>query len=337
MSNTARPIDNLAYNENPHGMSDGAKQAVINLLDTNKSSRYPNEASLTKKLAKLHSVGEANVVLGNGSNQILNTIAQVFLSAGQEAVSSQYSFLVYRKSTELAGAEYIEIPANNFGYDLTAIEKAVTNRTRLIWIANPNNPTGTYINHDDLKAFIGRLPKNIVIVLDEAYQEFLNHNNRSIVSHWLEESPQVIVVRTFSKAYGMAGLRVGYAFASTEVVKRLKAGSLPYTVNAMGLVAAEAALDDVDFINMTYESNSNGMKQITGGLSKLGIKFLPSCGNFVTFKISDTQRVLDQLKQRGVLVRSLDQYDLPGYLRVTVGLKAENDHFLASLSEIISS
>jgi len=327
-----RHIINLASNENPHGMSPAAAEA-IKLAD---AARYPNEMPLKRVLARTHKLDETNVILGNGSSELLNIIAQTFLGSQSEAISSQYAFVVYGRVTKMAKAKHTVIPAVNFGHDLPSIIGAITSRTKLLWLANPNNPTGTFISHSYLKACLLAVPRDVIIVLDEAYFEYLNPLERVDTTMWLVEFSNLIIVRTFSKAFGMAGLRVGYALASKRLIAALQKTSLPYGVNTVGLIAAEAALKDQTFIQKSYKANHEGMVQLKQGLSNIGIECLPaSRGNFVTFKIANARSASQALLRCGVIVKWLFEYEMPDYIRVSVGTPIENDYFIHRLTLIL--
>jgi histidinol-phosphate aminotransferase len=214
--------------------------------------------------------------------------------------------------------------------------RAVNDRTRVVFIANPNNPTGTMVAAKPLEAFIGALPRHVLVVLDEAYNEYLPIEVRFDTVAWLERHPNLVITRTCSKIYGLAGLRVGYAFAAAEVADLMNRVREPFNVNSIALAAAAAALEDADFVRRSYELNLAGMKQITEGLAILELEFIPSYGNFVTFKVHDAAGVFQRLLEAGVIVRPLGNYGMPHYLRVSVGLESENARFLESLARAVS-
>ncbi len=328
-------IIKLASNENPLGVSPRAKDAIGGVLAD--LARYPdgNGFELKRALARRYGVDESCIVLGNGSNDVLELAARVFLCSGREAIYSQHAFAVYPLVVQASGARGVEVPAREFGHDLDSMRRAVTTRTRLVFIANPNNPTGTLVGAAALEPFISGLPRDIVIVLDEAYNEYLEEAARADSIGWLGRFPNLIVTRTFSKVYGLAGLRVGYAFAAAGVADLMNRVRQPFNVNSVALAAATAALEDHEFVRQSYELNRAGMRQVTAGLKRLEIEFIPSFGNFVSFKVGDGATVFRKLLEMGVIVRPIASYGMPAHLRVTIGLEPENARFLAALEQAL--
>jgi histidinol-phosphate aminotransferase len=329
-------IVKLASNENPLGCSPLVMAAMQEALKT--IALYPdgNGFALKDALVQRYGVAHDQVVLGNGSNDMLELAARAFLSIGDKAVYSDHAFAVYPLATQAVGATGVSVPAIDFGHDLKAmLQAAVKQQAKLVFIANPNNPTGTFLSAAALLDFLRALPANILVVLDEAYNEYLPQENRYNSVAWLEEFPNLIVSRTFSKAYGLAGLRVGYAFAHAQVADMLNRVRQPFNVNSVAQAAAVAALQDEDFVRQTNELNRRGMAQITAGLDKMGLEYIPSFGNFVSFKIADAMAVYRRLLELGVIVRPIANYDMPGWLRVSIGLETENDKFLSALKRII--
>lgn len=329
-------IIKLASNENPLGVSPRALAAIEREIAG--LARYPdgNGFELKAAIARRFGVAMEQIVLGNGSNDVLDLAARAFLAPGLEAVYAQHAFAVYPLATQSTGATGIEAPARDFGHDLDAMLAAVTAKTRLVFIANPNNPTGTLLGADALLAFLEALPAHIVAVLDEAYTEYLPPELRADSIGWLARFPNLVVSRTFSKAYGLAGLRVGFALAHPRVADLMNRLRQPFNVNSISLAAAAAALDDDEFVRRSYELNRAGLRTITAGLERLGLAYIPSCGNFVSFKVGDANAVFQRLLARGVIVRPVAGYGMPGYLRVSTGLPAENERFLAALAEAIA-
>lgn len=328
------PVDGivkLASNENPLGMSPRARAAVTAALDG--LERYPDQFELIRALAEQMGVGQDQVVLGNGSNDVLDLAARVFLAPGRSAVFSQHAFAVYPLATLSTGAECIVAPAKHFGHDLQALRAAIRPDTRLVWIANPNNPTGNFLPYPEVRAFLEAVPKDVVVVLDEAYNDYLPPAERVDSVAWLKDFPNLIITRTFSKIYGLAGLRVGFAVASAELVDLMNRVRQPFNLNNLALVAARAALDDHLFVAESYQLNRRGMEQIVAGLKRLGLEHIPSHGNFVTFAVSDGAAVNRGLLKQGVIVRPIGGYGLPNHLRVTIGLETENARFLAALEK----
>jgi histidinol-phosphate aminotransferase len=328
-------IIKLASNENPLGVSPRAQNAIGRVLAD--LARYPdgNGFELKQALARRYGVDESRIVLGNGSNDVLELAARVFLCPGQEAIYSQHAFAVYPLVVQATGARGVEVPAREFGHDLDAMQRAVTSKTRLVFIANPNNPTGTLVNAGALEEFIRTLPRDVVVVLDEAYNEYLEEAAKADSVGWLRRFPNLIVTRTFSKVYGLAGLRVGYAIAAAGVADLMNRVRQPFNVNSVALAAAKAALEDHEFVRRSFELNRTGMKQITAGLKRLEIEFIPSFGNFVSLKVGDGAAVFQKLLSRGVIVRPIASYGMPAYLRVTIGLESENARFLVELGRAL--
>lgn len=326
-------IVKLASNENPLGMSPKAKKAVEVAIGG--IERYPDQFDLIRAVAERTGVAQNQVVLGNGSNDVLDLIARVFLAPGRSAVFAQYAFAVYPLATLSTGAELISTPAKNYGHDLDAMRAAIRPDTRIIWIANPNNPTGTFLPYPELRAFLEAVPSDVVVVLDEAYNEYLPPAERVDTAGWIKDFPNLVVLRTFSKIFGLAGLRVGYALASVAVADLMNRIRQPFNVNNLALAAAVAALDDHLFVAESYELNRRGMEQLVAGLKRLGLEHIPSHGNFVTFKIADAAAINQKLLKQGVIIRPIGGYGLPDWLRVTIGSEPENARFLEALEKAL--
>lgn len=339
MGIAARDIIKLASNENPLGMSSKAQQAVHQAISG--VARYPDQFELIAQLAERHGVAMNQVVLGNGSNDILDYVARVFLGPGSSSIYSQYAFAVYPLATQGVGATSIVTPATapDHGHDLAAMLAAIREDTRVIWIANPNNPTGSFLPADAIAAFLEQVPAHVLVVLDEAYNEYLpealrNHDAR--LRLWLAQHTNLLVTRTFSKIHGLAGLRIGYALGSAEVIDLINRLRQPFNVNNLALAAASAALDDQAFLQHSFELNHAGLQQLTTGLQQLGLNFIAPHGNFVTFQVTQAQTINQRLLQRGVIVRPLANYAMPEHLRVTCGLAAENERFLHTLAQVLA-
>ncbi|HYH43738.1 MAG TPA: histidinol-phosphate transaminase [Burkholderiales bacterium] len=329
-------IVKLASNENPLGVSPLAQQALRAALDD--LGRYPDGNGFVLKQALEHRYGvpAGSIVLGNGSNDVLDIAARAFLTPADEAVYSQHAFAVYPLAVQAIGARGIEVPARDYGHDLDAMARAVTSKTRIVFIANPNNPTGTFAPWPEVESFIASLPQHVLVVLDEAYNEYLPLDVRTETVAWLPRFPNLVITRTFSKIYGLAGLRVGCALASREVADLMNRVREPFNVNSMALAAAAAALEDVAFVRKTYELNVAGMKQLTEGLKALRLEYIPSFGNFVSFEVANAPAVYQGLLKAGVIVRPIGGYGMPNHLRVSIGLQSENARFLESLKQAIS-
>jgi len=330
------PVDKilkLASNENPLGMSPKAKRAVEAALGG--IERYPDQFELIKAVAERCGVAQSQVVLGNGSNDVLDLIARVFLAPGRSAVFAQHAFAVYPLATLSTGAELIATPAKNYGHDLNAMRAAIRPDTRIVWIANPNNPTGNFLPYPEVRAFLETVPQDVVVVLDEAYNEYLPPAERVDTAAWIADFPNLVVTRTFSKIFGLAGLRVGYALASPEIADLMNRVRQPFNVNNLAIAAAIAALDDHLFVAESYELNRRGMEQLVAGLKRLGLEHIPSHGNFVTFRAGDGAAVNQKLLKQGVIVRPIGGYGLPEWLRVTIGTEPENTRFLEALEKAL--
>jgi len=332
-------IVKLASNENPSGLSPRARKAIEAALD--ELFRYPDGFDLTKAIAERLGVGMERVVLGNGSNDLLEMVAIAFLAPGRAAVFAQHSFAVYPLATQARGAQSIVVPARAYGHDLDAMLAAITPDTRVVFIANPNNPTGTMLSADEVEGFLRRAPRSVLVVLDEAYNEYLEPPLRCPSIAWLGRYPNLVVLRTFSKAYGLAGLRVGYAACHPDVAAMLHRVRQPFNVNNLALVGAIAALDDTEFVEKSYQLNVAGMKQLMAGFRRLGLAWIPSFANFVCVEIpraggkSAAGAVYQRLLRQGVIVRPVGGYGMPDHLRVTVGLPEENERFLGALEKAL--
>ncbi|MGZ5066110.1 MAG: histidinol-phosphate transaminase [Usitatibacter sp.] len=321
----------MASNENPLGASPKAVAAIRGALD--ELHYYPDGSGYDLKavLARKLGLEPANFVLGNGSNDVLELVARAFLTTADSAVFSRHAFMVYALAVQAIGAKAIEVPAKAYGADLDAIAAAVRPDTKIVFLANPNNPTGTFTPWAELEAFVARMPRSVLVVLDEAYGEYLPDELKSPTPRWLAKHPNLVVSRTLSKAFGLAGLRVGYGFAHPAVAEIMNRVRQPFNVNHLAMVAACAALEDDAFIEKSRANNAAGLVQLEAGFRRLGLEYVPSRGNFITVRVGDAARVYDCLLREGVIVRPIAGYGMPEHLRVTVGLPAQNDRFLAAL------
>ena len=327
-------IVKLASNENPLGVNEAALAAMTrSLADV---TRYPDGNGFEVKAAigSRFGVDPAQVVLGNGSNDVLELAARAFLLPGTSAVYAQHAFAVYALVTQATGARGIEVPARDFGHDLDAMLAAIETDTRIVFIANPNNPTGTFIDGGRLARFIAAVPPDVLVVLDEAYTDYLPKDLRYDSIAWLSKHPNLMVSRTLAKAYGLAGLRVGFGLASPAVIDLLNRVRQPFNVNSVAQAGAVAVLNDPAFLERSFEVNLAGMKQITDGLSSLGFDYIPSCANFVSFRVGPAAEVFDRLLRQGVIVRPIAGYGMPEYLRVSIGTRTENQRFLDALASV---
>ena len=326
-------IVKLASNENPRGIGPRTRAAIeASLADI---ARYPdgNGHDLKVALGRRYGVELGSIVLGNGSNDVLEIVASAFLGPGRAAVFSQHCFAVYPLATQARGARGIAVPAKSYGHDLDGMLAAIDEETYIVWIANPNNPTGTLLQPDVLEAFLRKVPERVLVVVDEAYNEYLPPELKSETVKWLKRHPNLIVSRTFSKAYGLAGLRVGYAFAHPSVADIMNRVRQPFNVNSIGLAAAAAALDDMEFVARSFAENLQGLRQIEEGAKGLGLDWIPSYGNFITLRVGKANDVYRKLLKRGVIVRPVGGgYQLPEHLRISIGTPAENERFLVALA-----
>ena len=325
-------IIKLASNENPRGPSPEVLAAVAAAAAD--LTRYPdgNAFALKSAIATQFAVPSDAIVLGNGSNDVLELVTHAFLRPGDHAVYAQHAFAVYPLATQARGATGIEVPARAFAHDLDAMRAAITPKTRVVFVANPNNPTGTWHRPDAIKAFVAKVPRDVLVVLDEAYNEYLEPSEEAHAAQWITEFPHLIVSRSFSKAYGLAALRVGYGVMDPAVADIVNRVRQPFNVNALAQAAAIAALADSEYVAESRRLNRAGVAQLDAGLRKLGVTVLPTHGNFVLIDVGDGARVYDALLRQGVIVRPVGNYGLPNWLRVTVGLPAENERFLAALA-----
>ncbi|MEN8259273.1 MAG: histidinol-phosphate transaminase [Pseudomonadota bacterium] len=330
-------IIKLASNENPLGPSPRVLDVIRGALGD--LARYPDGSGFSLKdvLASNLNIGTGQITLGNGSNDVLEMVARTFLSPGEEAVFSRHAFAVYPIVTQAVGARARVASATpDYGHDLEAMAALVGERTRVVFIANPNNPTGTYLERGALNRFLAALPERVVCVVDEAYFEYVEAEDYPDCVPWVENYSNLVVTRTFSKAYALAGLRVGYAVSNLEIADLLNRVRQPFNVNSLALLAAEAALRDQDHLARSIELNRLGLRQLNEGLGAMGLRVLPSVGNFVCVDVDRAAApVYQDLLRQGVIVRPVANYELPNHLRVTVGTQAENDSFIEALAAVL--
>jgi len=331
----------LASNENPLGPSKKVVTAIQNELA--ELSRYPdgNGFALKQALANMHSVATDQITLGNGSNDILEILTRAFVTPEHEVVFSQHAFAVYPIVTQAVGAKAVVVPAKNWGHDLDAMQEAITDKTRVVFIANPNNPTGTWLEKKELTDFLQAVPKTVLVVLDEAYFEFAECDplagNYPNGIEWLTQYSNLIVTRTFSKAYGLAGLRVGYSVSHADVADVLNRVRQPFNVNSLALKAAEVALNDIEHLEAGIKLNSQGMTQLVTAFEQINLNFIPSVANFICVEVGDNaMKVYDDLLYEGVIVRPVANYEMPRYLRITIGTEKENNRFITALKKVLN-
>ena len=333
-------IIKLASNENPLGMPESAKLAMQAAVAD--IGRYPdaNGFELKAAITAKYNVPAEWITLGNGSNDILELATHAFVQPGQAAMYAEYSFLVYALATQAVGARAIVVPAKDFGHDLAAMAAAITDDTRLIFIANPNNPTGTFIPAAELEAFLQQVPAHVVVVLDEAYNEYLPPELQYESIAWVRQYPNLLVSRTMSKAYGLAGLRIGFGIAQPAITDLLNRIRQPFNVNSLAQAAAIAALNDKPFLQRSAEVNTAGYAQLTDAFDALKLTYVPSFGNFVMVKVGEDAaagaRVNVALLKQGIIVRPVGNYGLPQWLRITIGLPHENAAFIAALNSLLA-
>lgn len=326
----------LASNENPLGPSPLVRQALISAAA--EPARYPDGSghALRAALAEHHQIASDQITLGNGSNDVLDMIARVFLYPGRDSVFSAHAFAVYPLSSQAVGANLKIAAATDYGHDLNNLYQQITPQTGVVWIANPNNPTGTWLAREPLYDFIQSVPEHVIIVLDEAYTEYINQPNYPDGTQWLADHPNLIVTRTFSKAYGLAALRVGYALAHPDVTDLLNRVRQPFNVNSLAQAAALAALQDQAHLVRSADLNRAGLQQLATGFAQMGLNYIPSVANFITVIGTRSATEVDhELLRQGVITRPVENYGLPGGLRISVGLSAENVRCLQALQQIV--
>ena len=328
-------IIKLASNENPLGPSPKALAAIARAVA--ELTRYPDGAGYDLKsvLAQRFKVTQDQIVLGNGSNDILELVAHAFLRPGLSAVFAQHSFAVYPLATQAVGATCIEVPARNYGHDLDAMRTAVRADTRVVWLANPNNPTGTFVAAPEVRAFVEAMPPDVLVVLDEAYNEYLAPELQADTAGWIASLPNLIISRTFSKAYGLAALRIGYGLMDAGIAAMLNRIRQPFNVNSLAQAAAIAALEDQQYVAESCAANARGMRQLEEGFRALGLDFIPSHGNFIAVRVGDAARINVALLRKGIIVRPVANYGMPEFVRVTIGTQTENARFLAALGDTL--
>lgn len=323
----------LASNENPLGPSPVAVAAMEKALQT--LHLYPdgNAFYLKNKLADKLSVEPRNLILGNGSNEIIEFVGHALMAPGTDVIVSQYCFAVYPIVTRLFGANLISVPAVNYGHDLDAMLAAITPQTRVLFVANPNNPTGTLARREDIVTLLNETPPHVLLVMDEAYIEFLTDPIDLLAMIRLK--PNLLLMRTFSKIYGLAGLRLGYGIGHPDLIAALEKIRQPFNINSLVQAGAMAALDDSEHVARTRANNLSGMRFLEDGFRDLGLQFIPSAANFVLVKAGDGQRVFEQLQSKGIITRPMGGYQLPEFIRISVGTAEENVRCLDALKTIV--
>lgn len=325
----------LASNENPLGPSPkvilAAQQALY------KSHIYPDGGcyELKQALSKYLSVLPEQITIGNGSENILELIVKAYLHRNDSAVISQYAFLTIPILIQSYGTRIIAVPAQDWGHDIQAMIRAIDEKTRVLFLVNPNNPTGTYTTESDFLKLMEAVPPHVIVVVDEAYSEYIDEADYPNTLKYLSQYPNLIITRTFSKVYGLAALRLGYAVSSPEIADILNRARLPFNVNTIAAKAACAALEDQEHVQKSVGLNRIGMQQLSEGIHKLQLEMIPSIGNFITIDVSDAGNIYQKLLLEGVIVRPLKAYDMPKHIRVTIGTEAQNERFLATMHRIL--
>jgi histidinol-phosphate aminotransferase len=333
----AKEIIKLASNENPLGPSPAAVAAIQQTLQS--MHLYPdgNAYYLKSKLAERLGVENSNLILGNGSNEIIEFLGHALIQPGTDVIVSQYCFAVYPIVTKLFGGNLITVPARNHGHDLGAMLKAVTPNTRVMFVANPNNPTGTLAPRGDVVRLINELPTSVVLVMDEAYLEFLDDPIDLLPLVRLGFKPNLILMRTFSKIYGLAGLRLGYGIGHPEFIAALEKARQPFNINSLIQAGALAALYDNEHLRRTRQNNAQGLSFFIREFRQMNLEYVPSSANFILVKVGDGQGVFDQLQKRGIITRPMVGYNLPQWIRISIGTPGENSRCMAALKEILAA
>jgi histidinol-phosphate aminotransferase len=329
----------LASNENPLGPSPKAAAAVLNAL--NNLHRYPDGSGyyLREKLSKKFNVPFDGIVLGNGSNEIIELLIRTFLLPGDEAILPAPSFLVYELAVQARGGKAVSVPLSQLSIDLDAMADQITPRTKIIFVNNPNNPTGTIVSQGEFEAFLKRIPAGVIVVLDEAYREFVRVDDTPNGFDYVRSNgePPVVVLRTFSKLYGLAGLRIGYGVMAPEIADYLNRVRQPFNTGSLSQIAALAALDDEEFVNRTLDLVWSGLDYLYAEIGRLGLRYFPTQANFFLIEVPvDAKKVFEAMLRKGVIIRAMNAYGLSSYIRVNVGLPTENERFIKALETTLS-
>jgi histidinol-phosphate aminotransferase len=330
------PHVQLASNENPLGPSKKVCSAIQDELQ--RLNRYPDPsgALLKGKLAEYLNISRNEITLGNGSSEIIALVLQTFIEPNQEVIISEYAYALFYSCTLAAGGKPVLVPEKAWRHNLDAMITTVNENTKLIFIANPNNPTGTWVTHYELESFLQKIPSNILVIIDEAYIDYVNEREFPNSLLLIKKYKNLIITRTFSKIYGLAGLRVGYSISHTYITDVLNRVRLSFNVNHLAMAAAHAALDDKEHVKKILKINRNGLEYLTTEFNRLNIQYIPSITNFITFELkNNAKEIYEKLINNGVMIRPLTNYNLPNYLRVTIGLPEENHIFITTLSRLL--
>ncbi len=326
----------LASNENPLGPSPLAVRAIMDKVNT--LHRYPDGSGyyLKEKLNELYGVPLDQIIIGNGSNELIELIVRTFLSPGEHVVQAFPGYLMYEKIVTGAGGQMTFVSLSNLKIDLKKIGKSITNKTKIVIICNPNNPTGLALSKEEMRGFLKDLPKDVIVTIDEAYIEFVSDDKVANGLELLKDHPLLIVLRTFSKLYGLAGLRIGYGFATKQVVDYMNRVRQPFNVNSLAQVAATAALDDTGFVSQTKKLVRDGLGFLYKKIDEIGLEYIPTQTNFFLIKVpGGSKKVYEGMLRQGVIIRSMESYGLPDYIRINVGLQEENERFVKTLKKVL--
>lgn len=325
----------LASNENPLGPSSSAMMAAQ--LAISNSHIYPDGGcfELKQALSSFLSVKPEQLTIGNGSENILELIVKAYLKHQDTAVISQYAFLTIPILIQSYGAKANVVPATEWGHDIEKMINAIDEKTRILFLVNPNNPTGTYTNDNDFKRLMEAVPPHVLVVVDEAYSEYIAKKDYPDTANYLSHYPNLVITHTFSKVYGLAALRLGYAISSVEIADILNRSRLPFNVNTIAAKAACAALNDQQHVKNSVELNREGMEQLESELNKLKLEYIPSIGNFITINVGDASTIYQQLLLEGIIVRPLIAYGMPKHIRVTIGTQQQNERFITALKKVL--
>lgn len=328
----------LASNECPIGPSPLALKAIEEGLG--RINRYPDSGGyyLRKKISRKFGISMEQIILGSGITELLEIIARTFLSSEDNAIIAEHTFIMYPLVLKYINANYSTIPLKEYRYDLKAIANAINNKTKLVFISNPNNPTGTMVDKNEVEEFFSSIPPHVTVAMDEAYCDYIDDPAYPDSFKYLKEGRNIIILRTFSKAHGLAGLRLGYGISNRELISYIHRTKLPFNVSTLSQMAAIAALDDYEHIKKAKENNAEGMKFLTSELSKMGVEYVESVTNFLFVLIEeDSDEIFQKLLREGVIVRSMKGWGLPNALRVTIGTENENEAFIKSLKKVLFS
>jgi len=326
----------LASNENPLGPSPKAIQAIKDKIG--EINLYPDDNCfyLKKKMSEVFSIDMENIIVGSGSVELIELIFKAYVNPGDEIIMSEPSFIMYKITCQIFGGKRIAVPLKNYSHDIETILKAITNKTKIIIVDNPINPTGTIIEKNAFDYFIRKIPDNVLLVVDEAYKEYIDNKDYPDTINYLHGHPNLILLHTFSKIYGLAGLRVGYGFSSKEIISALMKVRLPFNVNSIAQIAAKAALEDTEFVKKSLENNETGKRFLYEEFKKLGLEYIPTYGNFIlTNFVSEAKEIFEAAQKRGVVLRTVYEYGLPNSLRITIGTPEQNRRLITVLKEVI--